>query len=103
MLEKRRSTLCFSIVHFDYGLLSYFVFGRFDEKKSDDEFLFDNFGNVNWSKGLLSEENLGLFIALSIAVAFESIENSEAVIDLFRKNSGRVQVREIIPNESLTF
>jgi len=29
----------FSIVHFDFGLLSYYVFGRFDDKKTDDELL----------------------------------------------------------------
>ena len=79
----------YSFVHFGHGILSYYIFGRFDEKRSDDELLIDPFGNINWSKGFFTDENLGLFITLFSALAFESVENSEAVINRFRENSGK--------------
>jgi hypothetical protein len=52
---------------------------------------YDVFNDGNRSKGFFSDENLGLFITLYVAMAFESMENSELLIELFRKNSGKNQ------------
>ena len=76
--------------------MAYYVFGRFDEKRSDDEALFDESGNVNWSKGLFTDENLGLFITLYIAATFESVENSALLIELFRTNSGKLEIQTVL-------
>jgi hypothetical protein len=87
--QQMAPPLFLSVVHFGFGILSYYVFAPLDDKRSPDEDLLDDSGNINWSKGLLTDENLGLFITLYLAAAFESVENSKPLVDRFRTNSGQ--------------
>ena len=60
----------YSFVHFGHGILSFYLFD--DPREEDAEFLV----------------NRALIKTLFAALAFEMIENTEMLIDLFRENSG---------------
>ena len=112
--------LYLSFVHFGHGLLSYYMFSFLDDENEVDElFTFhDSIGNViegasigetnfkyNRNDKYQKSENLfldknkstnilsggaGLFTTIVAALAFEILENSKLVIDMFRKNSGNL-------------
>lgn len=81
------SQIIFSFVHFDSGILSYYLFGFLD-KDFRTELPDETFESSSLTNRILSDENLGLLVALYMAMAFENIENSPMVINMFREHSG---------------
>ena len=102
-----------SFVHFGHGILSYYLFGFLDGENAATELINDRVDRIiddiaqrykrsdeyhDWNQPYSNKnekqvENVisggaGLFATLVSALAFEVVENSEAVIDTFRKNSG---------------
>ncbi len=67
-----------SFVHFDHGILSYYMFGHLDSRRLPGLRRLE----THFKSGV------GLFVTLLTAMMFEFLENSKAIISLFRKNSG---------------
>jgi len=74
-------------VHFDYGILSYYLFGFLDED-SRTRIPKETFESSKLTSRILSDENLGLLVTLYLAISFENIENSPLIINMFREYSG---------------
>ena len=64
----------FSFAHVNQGIISYYIFDYwyYDEDSSSSR-----------------NSNVGLMKALFAGVAWELVENTEVVVNLFRKNSGK--------------
>lgn len=107
------STCACSFVHFGHGILSYYLFSFLDGENGLTELLDervdktinkivrrykrnDEYHDWNQPHSNRNEKQIqnsisggaGLFATLVSALVFEVAENSEMVIDTFRKNSG---------------
>ena len=65
----------FSFAHVNQGIISYYIF---------DYWYYGDEGRSN-----SRNSNVGLVKALFAGVAWELVENTEIVVNLFRKNSGK--------------
>ena len=117
-LSKLINMFCFlytssSFVHFGHGILSYYLFSFLDGENATSELIdnkldrtideiaqrykrSDEYHDWNQPYSNKNEKQIGngisggagLFVTLVSALVFEVVENSEAVINTFRKNSG---------------
>ncbi len=76
-----------SFVHFDYGILSYYMLGFLDDD-SKTPVPEETFKSSSLTDRLITNENLGLIVSLYFALSFENVENSPMMIKMFREQSG---------------